>query len=52
MARFEGYVGKGFRTIIEALWNRIGELRDFAGVAGEVARDSERGRTISDYRYY
>ena len=39
---------KGFRTI-EALWNRIGELRDLLELLGEVARDGDRGHTISDY---
>jgi hypothetical protein len=34
---------------IEALWNRIGELRDLLELLGEVARDSDRGHTISDY---
>ena len=38
---------------IEALWNRIGELRDLLlELLGEVACDSDRGHTISDYRDY
>jgi hypothetical protein len=51
-AKLKTLLRRASERSIEALWNRIGELRDLLELLGEAARDSDRGHTISDYRYY